>query len=241
MRLPVRFCVQRYRASALPAAATRLQVRSVNGQRASHCLRQTGPANAHLLRRHRLSDLELVRARRFSRCAATTRRAAWTARWSTRTSTSASTPARARRGRAHAPARVSLWLDDGRGGSHARGRAKRAKATITPQVVVVDAAARSAIAAASTTPMPISASRASTSRRTTCAMSLDAVLAGRPVPNPETEALGCYIVDPASLRRKSITMRRHLLLCLLVAGGALVRRRPRPDLAARGRAQRRRR
>ena len=32
-------------------------------------------------------------------------------------------------------------------------------------------------------------------------VSLDAVLAGRPVPTPETEALGCYIVDPASIRR----------------------------------------
>jgi hypothetical protein len=29
---------------------------------------------------------------------------------------------------------------------------------------------------------------------------LDAVIAGRPVPNPETEALGCFIVDPALLR-----------------------------------------
>jgi len=30
---------------------------------------------------------------------------------------------------------------------------------------------------------------------------LDAVLAGRPVPTPETEALGCFIVDPALLRK----------------------------------------
>jgi hypothetical protein len=33
-------------------------------------------------------------------------------------------------------------------------------------------------------------------------VSLDSVLAGRPVPTPETEALGCYIADPASLRRE---------------------------------------
>ena len=33
-------------------------------------------------------------------------------------------------------------------------------------------------------------------------VSLDAMLAGRPVPTPETEALGCYITDPASIRRK---------------------------------------
>jgi hypothetical protein len=31
--------------------------------------------------------------------------------------------------------------------------------------------------------------------------SLEALLAGRPVPTPETEALGCYIADPASLRK----------------------------------------
>jgi hypothetical protein len=30
---------------------------------------------------------------------------------------------------------------------------------------------------------------------------LDAVLSGRPVPKVETEALGCYIVDPALLRK----------------------------------------
>ena len=30
---------------------------------------------------------------------------------------------------------------------------------------------------------------------------LDAVLAGRPVPHPETEALGCFITDPALLRK----------------------------------------
>jgi hypothetical protein len=30
---------------------------------------------------------------------------------------------------------------------------------------------------------------------------LDAVIGGRPVPNPETQALGCFIVDPASLRK----------------------------------------
>ena len=32
--------------------------------------------------------------------------------------------------------------------------------------------------------------------------SLDALLAGRPVPAPETEALGCYIADPAAIRGK---------------------------------------
>jgi hypothetical protein len=29
---------------------------------------------------------------------------------------------------------------------------------------------------------------------------LDAVLAGRPVAHPETEAIGCFITDPALLR-----------------------------------------
>jgi hypothetical protein len=31
---------------------------------------------------------------------------------------------------------------------------------------------------------------------------LDAVVAGRRVPNPETQALGCFIVDPASLKEQ---------------------------------------
>ena len=33
-------------------------------------------------------------------------------------------------------------------------------------------------------------------------VSLDAVLAGRQVPAPETDALGCYIADPAAIRGK---------------------------------------
>jgi hypothetical protein len=31
---------------------------------------------------------------------------------------------------------------------------------------------------------------------------LDAIVAGRPVPKPETQALGCFIVDPAVLRKQ---------------------------------------
>ena len=31
---------------------------------------------------------------------------------------------------------------------------------------------------------------------------LDAIVAGRPVPKPETQSLGCFIVDPESLRKK---------------------------------------
>jgi len=32
--------------------------------------------------------------------------------------------------------------------------------------------------------------------------SIDALLAGRQVPTPETDALGCYIADPAAIRGK---------------------------------------
>ncbi len=32
-------------------------------------------------------------------------------------------------------------------------------------------------------------------------LALDAVLSGAPVAKPETEAVGCYIVDPAVLRK----------------------------------------
>jgi hypothetical protein len=31
---------------------------------------------------------------------------------------------------------------------------------------------------------------------------LDAVLAGRPVPRPRTDAVGCHIVDPKSIQRE---------------------------------------
>jgi hypothetical protein len=79
--------------------------------------------------------------------------------------------------------------------------AKRAKATITPQVVLVDRAGEvryrgridNAYAGLGKPRQHVTSHDLRTS--------LEAVLAGRPVPAPETEALGCYITDPASIRR----------------------------------------
>jgi hypothetical protein len=83
-----------------------------------------------------------------------------------------------------------------------RAIATRARATITPSVVLVDQAGairyRGRIDNAY-------ADFGKPRRHVTShdlRASLDAVLAGRPLPAPETEALGCYITDPASIRRK---------------------------------------
>jgi AhpC/TSA family len=82
-----------------------------------------------------------------------------------------------------------------------RDIAKRAKASMTPQAVVIDRGGaikyRGRIDnfyAALGKPRP----------RVTehdLRLALDAVLAGRAVPKPETDALGCYIVDPSLLRK----------------------------------------
>jgi hypothetical protein len=82
-----------------------------------------------------------------------------------------------------------------------RDIASRARATVTPSAVVVDRAGEiryrgriDNFYAAFGTPR-----RHVTERDLRAA--LDAVLAGRQVATPETEAIGCYIVDPRSLRR----------------------------------------
>jgi AhpC/TSA family len=79
--------------------------------------------------------------------------------------------------------------------------ATRAKATVTPQAVVIDRAKQiryrgriDNFYAALGKPRQQVTER---DLRT----ALDAILAGRPVPNPETKALGCYIVDPALMRK----------------------------------------
>jgi hypothetical protein len=78
--------------------------------------------------------------------------------------------------------------------------AARARATITPQTVVVDRTGtiryRGRIDNAY-------ADLGKPRQRVTSHElrdALDAVLAGRPVAKPETDALGCFIVDPSSLR-----------------------------------------
>ena len=79
--------------------------------------------------------------------------------------------------------------------------AKHAKASVTPQAVVIDRAGKiryrgriDNFYAALGQPR-----RQVTERDLRNA--LDAVLSGRPVPKVETEALGCYIVDPTLLRK----------------------------------------
>jgi hypothetical protein len=81
-----------------------------------------------------------------------------------------------------------------------RAVASRARASVTPQAVVVDRAGairyRGRIDNAY-------AEFGKPRRQVTSHElrdALDALLAGRPVARPETEALGCFIVDPASLR-----------------------------------------
>jgi hypothetical protein len=82
-----------------------------------------------------------------------------------------------------------------------RAVATRAKATVTPQVAVVDRTGAiryrgridNAYADLGKPRQQV------TSHELRDA--LDAVIAGRRVATPQTEALGCFIVDPASLRR----------------------------------------
>ncbi len=83
-----------------------------------------------------------------------------------------------------------------------RAVAKRAQATVTPSVVLVDRSGtiryRGRIDNGYADLGKPRQHVTSHDLRT----SLDALLAGAAVPQPETEALGCYITDPASIRRK---------------------------------------
>ncbi len=83
-----------------------------------------------------------------------------------------------------------------------RAVAKRAQATVTPSVVLVDPSGtiryRGRIDNGYADLGKPRQHVTSHDLRT----SLDALLAGAAVPRPETEALGCYITDPASIRRK---------------------------------------
>lgn len=79
--------------------------------------------------------------------------------------------------------------------------AKEANASVTPQAVVIDRAGKiryrgridNFYAALGTPRQQVT--------EHDLRDALDAVLSGRPVPNVETRALGCYIVDPALLRK----------------------------------------
>jgi hypothetical protein len=79
--------------------------------------------------------------------------------------------------------------------------AKRAKATITPQVILVDSAGAIRYRGRIDNAYADLGKPRQHVTSHDLRVSLEAVLAGRPVPVPETEALGCYITDPASIRR----------------------------------------
>lgn len=81
-----------------------------------------------------------------------------------------------------------------------RAVAREAHATITPQAIVVD---RSGAIRYSGRIDNFYAALGKPRQRVTehdLRDALDALLAGRPVPRPRTEALGCHIVDPASIQ-----------------------------------------
>jgi thiol-disulfide isomerase/thioredoxin len=83
----------------------------------------------------------------------------------------------------------------------ARTIAKRSKATVTPEAVVVDRAGKIRYRGRIDN---FYAALGQTRRQVTehdLRDALDAVLAGRSVPKSETEALGCFIVDPSALRK----------------------------------------
>lgn len=81
-----------------------------------------------------------------------------------------------------------------------RAIAREAKAAVTPQVIVVDRAGtiryRGRI---DNFYAALGKPRQQVTERD-LRNALDAILAGRPVPKIETKALGCYIVDPASVK-----------------------------------------
>lgn len=82
-----------------------------------------------------------------------------------------------------------------------RAIAKHARATITPEAVVIDRAGEIRYRGRIDN---FYAALGKPRQRVTerdLRNALDAVLSGRPVPKVETEALGCYIVDPALLRK----------------------------------------
>ena len=79
--------------------------------------------------------------------------------------------------------------------------AKHARASVTPQAIVVDRTGKIRYRGRIDN---FYASLGKTRRQVTehdLRDALDAVLSGRPVPRAETDALGCYIVDPSQLRK----------------------------------------
>jgi hypothetical protein len=83
-----------------------------------------------------------------------------------------------------------------------RAVATRARATITPSVVLVDRAGAIRYRGRIDNAYADFGKPRQHVTSHDLRASLDALLAGRPVPAPETEALGCYITDPAAIRKK---------------------------------------
>jgi hypothetical protein len=79
--------------------------------------------------------------------------------------------------------------------------AKHAKATVTPSVAVVDGGGTVRYRGRIDNAYADLGKPRQHVTSHDVRVSLDAMLAGRAVPVPETEALGCYITDPASIRR----------------------------------------
>jgi hypothetical protein len=82
-----------------------------------------------------------------------------------------------------------------------RRAATAAKATITPQAVVTDRAGTIRYRGRIDN---LYAALGKTRQQVTShdlRDALEALLAGRPVPNPETQAIGCFIVDPSVVRK----------------------------------------
>ena len=82
-----------------------------------------------------------------------------------------------------------------------RAAAAAAKATITPLAVVVDRSGDIRYRGRIDNLYAALGKRRQQVTRHDLREALDAVLSGGKVPNPETEALGCYITDPALLRK----------------------------------------
>lgn len=82
-----------------------------------------------------------------------------------------------------------------------RAVARRVKASITPQAVVIDREARIRYRGRIDNWYVAFGKRRQTATQHDLRDALDAVLKGHRVRQVETEALGCYIADPASLRK----------------------------------------
>jgi thiol-disulfide isomerase/thioredoxin len=82
-----------------------------------------------------------------------------------------------------------------------RAIAKRAGASVTPQAVVIDRGGEIRYRGRIDNFYAALGKPRQQVTEHDLRNALDAVLSGRPVPHVETEALGCYIVDPALLRK----------------------------------------